>query len=183
LTVESIDEALKALFNEVFECEPTESYGISGEIYRQSSVLAENGYFRTDLTSKLVNLFMSGIMLDYNNDFPCLSFVKFDSDTFVMVETLKKYAFKSLIMSPRLKIAERRGTEIIETIFDTILETDDGRSLLPDDWRLLYYGRPSPDWRYRTVCDFIASMTDRYCVEFYARLIGIDAPSIHRPFS
>jgi len=99
-----------------------------------------------------------------------------------MVEILKKYAFRSLILSPRLKIAESRGTEIIATIFDTLLKTEDGRRLLPEDWRRVYFGRPGEGWRHRTVCDFVASMTDRYCVEFYSRLVGIDAPSIHKPY-
>jgi dGTPase len=155
---------------------------MSAEIYRQSCVLGENGYFRTDFTSKLVNLFMSGIEFSPDEEYPCLSKVKFNANTFMMVEIPKKYAFRSLIMSPRLKIAESRGTEIIGTIFETLIETEDGRRLLPDDWRLIYFGRPGEDWRYRTVCDFIASMTDRYCVEFYSRLVGIDAPSIHKPY-
>jgi hypothetical protein len=85
---------------------------------------------------------------------------------------------RSLIMSPRLKIAESRGSDIIKTVFNTLLKTEDGRRLLPEDWRRVYFGRDGDAWRYRTVCDFIASMTDRYCVEFYSRLVGIDAPSI-----
>jgi dGTPase len=125
---------------------------------------------------------MKGIEFFPNDRYPCLSAVKFSVDTFKMVEILKKYAFRSLILSPRLKIAESRGTEIIATIFDTLLKTEDGRRLLPEDWRRVYFGRPGEGWRHRTVCDFIASMTDRYCVEFYSRLVGIDAPSIHKPY-
>jgi dGTPase len=125
---------------------------------------------------------MKGIKFIPNKEFPCLSSVKFDLDTFKMVEILKKYAFRSLILSPRLKIAESRGSEIIEKIFDTLLNTEDGRRLLPEDYRKVYFGRSGEGWRHRTVCDFIASMTDRYCLEFYSRLVGIDAPSIHKPY-
>jgi dGTPase len=185
LTVEEIDAVLQNVFYELYEDDaggPGDQYRYSAEIFRRSSVLCENGYFRTDFTSKLVNLYMSGIEFQYHADFPCLSKVKFDIATFKMVEISKKYAFRSLIMSPRLKIAESRGRDIIKSIFKALMDTEDGRRLLPDDWRIIYFGRDGTPWRRRTVCDFIASMTDRYCVEFYSRLVGIDAPSIHKPY-
>jgi dGTPase len=125
---------------------------------------------------------MGGIEFQPNADFPALGFVRFNVATFKMVEILKKFSFKSLIMSPRLKITESRGREIITTIFESLMETDDGRRLLPNDWRKVYYGMDGEAWHKRTVCDFISSMTDRYCVEFYNRLIGADAPSIHKPY-
>lgn len=179
LTVSQIDTALQHVFYELFD---EDGSGVN-QLYRRSAeILGENGYFRTDFTSKLVNLFMSGIEFTYYKDFPCLSTVKFDIATFKMVEILKKYAFRSLIMSSRLKIAESRGRDIIMAIFKTLMDTDDGRRLLPDDWRQIYFGRDGTPWRQRAVCDFIASMTDRYCVEFYSRLVGIDAPSIHKPY-
>jgi dGTPase len=184
LTIEQIDHVLESVFYELFGDEDSGNnpYKVAAEIHRQSCVLGENGYFRTDFTSKLVNLFMVGIQYTHRPDFPCLSGVKFNIATFKMVEILKKYAYRSLVMSPRLKIAESRGRDIITAIFNTLMKTDDGRRLLPDDWRIVYFGRDGSEWRQRTVCDFIASMTDRYCVEFYARLVGIDAPSIHKPY-
>jgi dGTPase len=184
LTIEEIDAVLQSVFYDLFSDMPAgqDPYKNSAEIYRQSRVLGEDGYFRTDFTSKLVHLFISGIEFFPNEEFPCLSKIKFKIETFKMVEILKKYAFRSLIMSPRLKITESRGNDIIKTIFNTLLKTEDGRRLLPEDWRRVYFGRDGDAWRYRTVCDFIASMTDRYCVEFYSRLVGIDAPSIHKPY-
>jgi dGTPase len=185
ITVDEIDSVLEtAVFADLYETQGhvNDLYKHSAEIYRQSCVLGENGYFRTDFTSKLVNLFITGISFRYIKEFPCLSVVKFDIPTFKMVEILKKYAFRSLIMSPRLKIAESRGRDIIAAIFKSLMDTEDGRRLLPDDWRAIYFGHDSIPWQRRTVCDFIASMTDRYCVEFYSRLVGIDAPSIHKPY-
>ena len=184
LTVSEIDTVLQSVFYDLYGSPAGAAtvYDTSAAIYRQSCVLGENGYFRTDFTSKLVHLFMKGIEFKPNTDFLALSVVKFNIPTFKMVEILKKYAYRSLIMSPRLKIAESRGHDIIKTIFQALLETEDGRRLLPDDWRKIYYGRSDDAWRRRTVCDFIASMTDRYCVEFYSRLVGIDAPSIHKPY-
>ncbi|WP_421579174.1 hypothetical protein [Shinella sp. M31] len=33
----------------------------------------------------------------------------------------------------------------------------------------------------RTICDFIAGMTDRYAVEFYSRLFGANGMTMHKP--
>lgn len=181
-----IDKVLKtAIFADLFDGEPRapdQFYENSGALFRQSSVLCDDGYLRTEFTSKLVNLFISGIEFQRNTDFPALSVIRFNVATFKMVEILKKFAFKSLIMSPRLKITESRGPQIITTIFNSLLETEDGRRLLPHDWRKVYFGADGDPWHMRTICDFISSMTDRYCIEFYNRLTGADAPSIHKPY-
>lgn len=183
VSIDEIDNVLRHIFYDLFdEPEGADAYATAAEIYNQSCVLGQNSYFRTDFTSRLVNLFIGGIDFELDEKWPCLSSVKFNVKTFKMVEILKKYAFRSLIMSPRLKIAESRGGDIIRTIFDTLVEAEDGRKLLPDDWKQVYFGRDGLSWRRRTVCDFIACMTDRYCVEFYSRLVGIDAPSIHKPY-
>ena len=122
ITVNQIDEVLRSVFSDLYDGQDVrDEYSHSARIYRRSCVLGENGYFRTDFTSKLVNLFMSGIDFDYNSDFPCLSKVRFNIQTFKMVEILKKYAYRSLIMSARLKIAETRGREIIKSIFKTLM--------------------------------------------------------------
>jgi dGTPase len=182
LNLGEVDQVLKeSIFFDVFDGPREDPYTYASDIHRQSTVLQEDGYYRTDFTSKLVNLFMSGIEFVPHKT-PCLSSVRFNVATFKMVEILKKYAFRSLILSSRLKITENRAGEIIETIFDTLLNSEDGRRLLPDDWRRIYFGGPGQPWRHRAVCDFIASMTDRYCIQFYSRLVGIDAPSIHVPF-
>jgi len=34
----------------------------------------------------------------------------------------------------------------------------------------------------RTICDFVAVMTDRYAMEFYARLRGAGQVTMHKPF-
>src|SRR5262249_13448766 len=110
LTVSEVDSALENIFHDLLDIDeggPPAGY----QLYRKSCVLAENGYFRTDFTSKLVNLFMQGIELHQNTEYPQLSVVKFNIATFKMVEILKKFAYKSLILSPRLKIAESRGRD------------------------------------------------------------------------
>ena len=101
-------------------------------------------------------------------------------DAFIAVEILKTVAFDAVIMSSRLKSAENRGRSIIDQIFRQ-LKADDGYLLMPEDWRLLVEANPDDtNWKMRAVCDYIAGMTDSYCIEFYDRILGRSAPSIQK---
>ena len=177
ITKREVDGVLNNFFFDLFD-----GRGSAAEIHRRSSVLTENGYVRTEFTSRLVHLFINGIGYHPNRSCRALSVVKFGIETFKMVEVMKKYAYLSLIMSPRLKMAESRGRDIIKHIFAALKTREDGKRLLPEDWKEVYLGQDNRYWRRRAVCDFIASMTDRYCLEFYSRLVGIDVPSIHKPY-
>jgi dGTPase len=84
-----------------------------------------------------------------------------------------------MIMSPRLKVVEYRGYELVQTIFIAI-DSDDGHLLLPEDYRQMHSRMQSIDARKRLICDFVAGMTDRYAVEFYSRLKETGA-SIFKP--
>lgn len=185
MAVSDIDDILKETFKRAFESKDSSSetvFDSARHVYLSSKILTKTGYFRTNQTSTMVNNFVQGIELKDNDGHPANWYVKFKLDTFKTVETLKKFSYKSLITSPMLKMTENRSEEIITTIFNTLVEKDNGRRLLPEDWQKVYFGRDDQGWRKRTVCDFIACMTDRYCVEFYSRLTGTNRPSIHIPF-
>lgn len=157
------------------------------EAYNQSKYYAENGYLRTDLTSRLVDRFLSGVKVELNSEHPCLSKVYLEDNTARLVEFLKVFSFEATIMSPRLKVAEARGYDIIKTIFNK-LDEPGGDLLLPQDFRTLYNGVTDRSGsneeaaRKRVICDFIAGMTDRYAVEFYGRLVGESHKTIFKPF-
>jgi dGTPase len=154
----------------------------SGQTFSASDALCENGYLRGEFTSKLVNEFMNAVKIDVDAARPQLSKVYLDIETFKKVELLKTISFQSIINSPRLKMAERRGGAIIKRIFRSLADEKEGRRLLPEDWAEVYFGFSSDELRKRTICDFIANMTDRYCVEFYSRIVGLNPPSIHKPY-
>jgi dGTPase len=85
-------------------------------------------------------------------------------------------------MSSRLKSAENRGKWIVEQIFKELVE-DNGYLLMPEDWRLLVELREGDTrWKRRMICDFVAGMTDAYCIEYYERILGRAAPSIQKEF-
>jgi dGTPase len=125
---------------------------------------------------------MSALTVDLNKAHPQLSRIKMAPSEFKVMELLKTVSYEALIGSPRLKMAERRGSAIIKEIFRTLADESEGRRLLPEDWSEVYFGFKADDMRKRTICDFIASMTDRYCVEFYSRIVGLNPPSIHKPY-
>ncbi len=86
----------------------------------------------------------------------------------------------SQITSPRLKIAEYRGKEIVTKIFTTLNE-DKGDELLPIDVQEVYLAADEK-YRKRIICDFVASMTDKYAIEFYGRLTSENPETIFKPF-
>ncbi len=149
--------------------------------YKTSHEIVERGYLRTELTSHLVNEFVSAVDLELDEKNPVLSKIKIDPETRLRIEILKNYTYISQIESPKLKITEVRGKEIVKEIF-TQLSQKDGFKLLPSDYRELYDKVKGKKNKNRIICDFIAGMTDRYAIEFYGRLKSEDPQTIFKPF-
>lgn len=149
-----------------------------------SARICTNGYLRTKHTSSLVHQFMSGVEVEcMDEDNPPLSKIRLNYEIRKKVEVLKRYTYYSVIESPRLKIAEFRGYDIIKEIFETLSNDNrTGYALLPEDFRQLYMGFSDQALKKRVICDFIAGMTDRYAVEFYARLKSESPQTIFKPF-
>lgn len=136
---------------------------------------------RTRLSSELVHEFINGVELTFNEEFNALSKVALIEEIRIKVEILKQYTYLSTIYSNRVKLGEYRGTELVTDIFNA-LEKENGHLLLPDDVRkqVLDAGTDK-SLKARHICDFIAGMTDRYAVEFWARLKSDTAESIFKP--
>ncbi|MDM1049361.1 deoxyguanosinetriphosphate triphosphohydrolase family protein [Sphingobacterium hotanense] len=148
---------------------------------RLSLQYATNGELRGELTSKLVNNAINGVRIEINESSPSMSKVFLEPDIKVGVEVLKNFTFASQILSPRLKIAEYRGKEIVKVIFSALSDTD-GHLLLPEDFQARYNSFTSDVDRKRCICDFIAGMTDKYAIEFYGRLKSERPETIFKPF-
>lgn len=146
-----------------------------------SATLCNNGYFRTEFTSQLVGRFIRAAeVAEFDDKCPALTTVRLSIEAFIAVEVLKTVAFNAVIMSSRLKSAENRGQWVIEQIFGE-LKDDGGYLLMPEDWRLLIEANPGDTgWKQRCISDYIAGMTDAYCLEFYERILGRAAPSIQK---
>ncbi len=156
---------------------------IAAIVYKSSTRLGTDGHVRSKLTSDLVGDFIRAIeVTSVNERTPALSKVGMRRPSRERVEVLKHFTFEALIMSPRVKVAEYRGYEIVRTIFESLCSNDrKGHLLLPDDFRVLYEKSKDMATKRRTICDFIAGMTDQYAIEFYARLTSESSHTIFKP--
>lgn len=149
-------------------------------VYSQSKKMGVDGYRRTALTSGIVNLFINGVDVKVNRENTKFSEVLFDEKTLLRVNVLKHFSYVALINSPRLKVAESRGGEMISKIFNKLSEKG-GEVLLPEDTREIFHWSDTERWHKRVICDFIAGMTDRYALEFYGRLFSENPQTIFKP--
>ncbi|HOF33760.1 MAG TPA: dNTP triphosphohydrolase [Spirochaetota bacterium] len=145
--------------------------------YIASKEMCQDGYLRTQFTSKLIKNFMNGIIFDFNSKNPEQSKVYFEDNTYKMVEVLKQYNYVNIINSPMLRVSEHRGRDIVSKIFDAISKNP---KLLPRDYQEIY-NYSDETMKKRTIGDFVAGMTDRYAIEFYCRLFSESPESIFKP--
>lgn len=146
--------------------------------YRTAQEVADKGFFRTALTSRLVNRFVEAVEIDWNPECPPLSKVKMDPSVRLEIAVLKHLTYVLLIESPRFNLVAYRGTQIVDTIFDALVKNP---KLLPQDVQERYEQAEKDPQQRRVICDFIAGMTDRYAVEFYARLTSDDFHTMFKP--
>jgi len=143
---------------------------------RTSLDYAEIGYLRTQFASKSISTFINRIQIDYNNESPELSQVILDEESRKKIEILKKISFLSQIESTRLKVVETRGQNIVEDLFKLLTNDKKNKNgeLLPTDVRKIY-SKSSLIYQKRIVCDFIASMTNRYAEDYLDRLTSVNS--------
>ncbi len=156
---------------------------IAAKAFKWSKRISENGYYRNEVTSRLVGSFIRGVEVVEHDEYPYvpqLLNARLTLETFKKVEVLKTLAYENLIKSSRLKVAEFRGQEIVRDIFNALSQKG-GLLLLPDDYRELHERFSLSEDKQRVICDFIAGMTDRYALDFYGRLRSSDAASIFQP--
>lgn len=152
-------------------------------LYHESEGISQLASRRTELIGDLVDEFISHVTFDLNTNYPALSRVSLASPAREKVELLKHYSYEAVIISRRLKIVAYRGGEIIKTIFSILTDPSiQGNLLLPIDLQDYYQEATDQVERYRIVCDFIASMSDNYAIEFYSRLKSGNQQSIFKPF-
>jgi len=144
---------------------------------------AQNGYDRTALTSSLVGAFVGAVEIDkINRSIPALSTVKLQKNRKRQIEILKHFVYESQILSPKIQIVAYRSKEIIQRIFETLSNrVENGQLLLPPDYRKIHAACSKRRHQMRTICDFIAGMTDRYALEFYGRLTSESPETIFKP--
>lgn len=191
VTVSKVQATFVALFSDIFA--PEETKTDDNEARKQDDVanfinamrasrdLNMDAGKRMKLSSELVHEFINDVQLEVNEEFPALSKVSLVKGTRIKVEILKQYTYLSTIYSNRVKLGEYRGTELVGDIFDA-LKKENGHLLMPDDVRKQVQDAGKDEaLKARHICDFVAGMTDRYAVEFWARLRSDAAESMFKP--
>lgn len=164
------DEILAALM-EAVGYSPPKTDGAQDrdiETYQHSCRLAENSHVRTKMSSNLVHEFMMGISVKAHKNM-AMATIDVKRDIRLKIEALKHLTYLSMIMSPRLKVVEHRGGEVVKKLFETL---SNNHNLLPQDVKTVVDLLKTEEAKNRAICDFVAGMTDRYAVEFYNRLFG-----------
>jgi dGTPase len=148
--------------------------------YTESKLYASDGRMRSQYSSEMVGQFIRSVSVDWRHDpNPKFASIVVERKSKIQIESLKHLNYLLTIMSPRLKVVEYRGYEMVRTLFDA-LSSDDGHLLMPDDVQRMFSRVADTDSKMRIVCDFVAGMTDRYALEFYGRLKETGA-SIFKP--
>lgn len=148
--------------------------------FNQSILVASQGKLRVGFTSSLINEFMHGLRIkSYDSRDIIFSKIHLERATHLKIESLKHLNYELMIMSPRLKLVEYRGYDLVKSIFEA-LDSENGHLLLPEDWREMHLRIKDAPSQKRLICDFIAGMTDKYAIEFYERLKGSGA-TIFKP--
>jgi len=148
--------------------------------YRTSREFGERGFFRTTLTSFLVNDLVNAVNIKIDEENPALSGVSMAREPRIRMSILKQWVYVLLIESDRLRVVSYRGEKIIKAIFDALWQ-EKNYDLMPRDCQEKFLQAPD-EKQARVVCDFIAGMTDRYAVEFYARLRSENFQTIFKPY-
>lgn len=149
-----------------------------------SKSVSNNGYVRSKFTSYLVSKRLTTIDINIDKDDPALSVLEITEDNRFEIDVLKHLTFELHIKSPRLRLVESRGKQVVTELFHCF-DNDTNGDLLPMDWRQrLRSISEFPDkesHRKRLVCDYIAGMTDAYALDMYARLKSANPTVLFRP--
>jgi dGTPase len=84
--------------------------------FHQSTLLASQGKLRAGFTSHLVGAFINGVNVIPQTN---LKFYKIELDRAILlrIESLKHLNYQTMIMSPRLKVVENRGYDLVKELF------------------------------------------------------------------
>lgn len=165
-----VTEVLQRLFPAVTEPKPDADFWENlGRSHRASTAIASRSFIRGNTTAALVDRAIRATTVDVNSDNPPMSQVRMDPVIRSGVAVLKHLVYSLLIRSPKMTLVARRGKKIVKLIFTELSDPKHGPTLLPADWVSRFEQAPE-ERRPRIICDFIAGMTDRHAVDFYARL-------------
>ncbi|HWH90885.1 MAG TPA: deoxyguanosinetriphosphate triphosphohydrolase [Candidatus Binatia bacterium] len=92
--------------------------------------------------------------------------IRYSDDLFQANRDLRKFLYHNVYYDPRVSEVNRRACEMLRQVFQVYLAD-------PDKLGETAAKRIESEGLHRTVCDYIAGMTDRYLMEEHARLAAV----------
>jgi len=89
--------------------------------------------------------------------------IRYSDDLFRANRDLRKFLYQNVYYNPRVSEVNRRACEMLRQVFQAYLSD-------PDKLGEAAAKRIETEGLHRTVCDYIAGMTDRYLMEEHARI-------------
>lgn len=102
------------------------------------------------------------------------SLIRYSDDLFQANRDLRKFLYQNVYYNPRVSEVNRRACEMLRQVFEAYLAD-------PDKLGETAAKRIETEGLHRTVCDYIAGMTDRYLMEEHARIAKVVAVHPNRP--
>jgi dGTPase len=100
--------------------------------------------------------------------------IRYSDDLFHANRDLRKFLYQNVYYDPRVSEVNRRACEMLRQVFQAYLAD-------PDKLGETAAKRIETEGLHRTVCDYIAGMTDRYLMEEHARIAKVGAVHPNRP--
>jgi len=89
--------------------------------------------------------------------------IRYSDNLFQANRNLRKFLYQNVYYDPRVSEVNRRACEMLRQVFQAYLAN-------PDKLGETAAKRIETEGLHRTVCDYVAGMTDRYLIEEHARL-------------
>lgn len=104
--------------------------------------------------------------------------MRLKDDAAAILEQLKRYVFKSVIGTPKMRTLEHKGQRVISELFATL--RDNAHALMPQEL-ITDEILENETLLHRCICDYIASMTDSEATAMFERLFLPGTGSIFEP--
>ena len=91
--------------------------------------------------------------------------IRYSDELLKANRALRKFLYANVYYHPRVAEVNERACEMLRKVFETYVRE-------PERLGALATKRIEAEGLYRTVCDYIAGMTDRYLIEEYAHISG-----------
>lgn len=137
-----------------------------------SSLFSVHSYERKNAIGTLINSLLMSVVFDCTSCHFNTPLIKYNVGLEVNAEEMRRAIFElvelKVIRSPRVQQLEFKGQKIVMDLFNAF--ASDPERLLPSENARIFMNAGSELSKMRTLCDYIAGMTDEYAAKMHERL-------------